>query len=297
MNFILSTDSCADLSKRYLMENHIYCIPMKRLVKGKCIDSFVEESESFYETLEQGELPETVPLGKDELQTYFESILKTEGKGDLVHIALSGGLSETCANAQAAALALNENLKGRKIVVVDSLIASPGMVMLMERLVILQKANKETDDAVKQITQMRDRLQAWVIASDLFYLKRGGRISRIKATIGTMLNIKPIIVVTRRGKLALENKIMGNKHAVDYVMGKMKELGEDANENFLKGKVYVFCTSETKLFDELKEAVKEKYPALKIQEGMVGPIIGTHLGCGVSIVCFEGAKRLNIYEK
>jgi len=130
--------------------------------------------------------------------------------------------------------------------------------------------------------------------TDLFNLRRGGRISGVKATIGTMLNIRPIIHVNSKGKLAIENKMKGNKHALNYVLKKMQELGEIGNKNFATSTIYVIRTSESPLFDELKTLIVGKYPKLKIKAGIVGPIIGTHLGCGAIALLFEGAKRLNI---
>jgi len=130
--------------------------------------------------------------------------------------------------------------------------------------------------------------------NDLFHLRRGGRISGVKATIGTILNIKPIVHLNPKGKLAIENKMKGSKHAIDYIVGKMRELGQQVNPKFLTSTVYVVRTSEGKLHEEVKTAIKEKYPDVKLKEGIVGPIIGSHLGCGGVIVIFEGAKRLDI---
>jgi len=189
---------------------------------------------------------------------------------------------------------MNKTLKGRQVYVIDSLLATGGMDMLVDELIKLRDAGKPTKEAVKRVEELRDHQQGWVIMTDLFHLKRGGRIRGAQALIGTILGIKPIICINDKGRLAIENKMRGNNNAINYLMNKMKELGENVRENFKNETIYVVRTSKSVLYDDLKNAITQKYPDKKIKEGVVGPIIGTHLGCGGALVIFEGAKRLTV---
>ena len=295
--FIISTDSCVDLFKSYLNERNIYCITMKRILNGREIEEHFDstkEFECFYDTLEKGEMSTTVAVNPQEAKEHFEEILAKEKIGDIIHIPLSSGLSITCANAEQAAAELNQTLDGRKIYVVDSFIATHGMAMLVEELIKMRDAGKSTTEAVERIKYLREHIQAWVIMGDLMHLKRGGRISGFKAAIGTLLNVKPIISVNRQGKLCIENKMKGERNAIKYVLDKMQKLGEQESEDFLNNTVYLVRTRENKLFNEFKKAVKEKYPTLRIKESLIGPIIGTHLGCSGAFVIFEGALKVDI---
>jgi len=263
---------------------------MKRIEKGEEVSEHYnspEEYDAFYEALKSGALPTTVAINPSEMQQHFEDILSKEKHGDIIHIPLSSGLSVTCDNAVKVAAEMNAKLKGRKIYVVDSLVASLGMGMLVEELITLRDKGVAADQAVKRIEKLRDHMQTWIIVDDLFHLKRGGRISGFKATLGTFLGIKPIIVVNNKGKLVIENRMRGSKNAIEYVLGKMEKMNTDT--------VYFARTSKSKLFHEFHAAIMEKFPNMKIKNGIVGPIIGSHLGCG-AVVFFEGEKRLDIHE-
>jgi len=299
-NFIVSTDSCVDLHKSYLEKHGVYYIIMKRVLNGKEVGEIFnseKEFDAFYEALKKGAKPTTVAINPFELEEHFKKILAKEKTGDIIHIPLSSGLSVTCENAIKVAEQMNKTLTNRKIYIIDSLLATGGMDMHVDELIALRDAGKTTKEAVKQIETIRDRQQAWVIMSDLFHLRRGGRISGVKATIGTILNIKPIIIVNHKGKLVIENKMRGTANAINYLLSKLETLGEKALPDFLDKTVYVMRTSSNPMFDELVAAIKKKYPGIKLKQGIVGPIIGTHLGCGGAAVVFQGAKRLEISDK
>jgi len=295
--FIISTDSCADYLNSFYGQNNVYCIIMKRIENGKEIGEIFkseEEHAKFYENIKKGALPSTTQLNSYEVQDYFENILQKESQGDIIHIPLSSGLSGTCENAKAAANEINKTLTGRKIYVVDSLLASGGMAMLVDLLIEMRDAGVDAVEAVKRVEQTRDHQQTWFIQSDLFHLKRGGRISGFKAAIGTLLGVKPIITVSKAGRLQIENTMKGGKKAIQYVLSKAEQFGEKARPDFAKGKLYLFRSSKSELYDELKKAIIEKYPQAQIREYLIGPIIGTHVGCGTAALIFEGAPRLDI---
>ena len=295
--FIISTDSCIDVYKSYLNQHNVYCITMKRVLDGKEIEEHfdtAEEFEEFYESMKKGAMSTTVAINPQEAKEHFEEILQKEKTGDIIHIPLSSGLSVTCDNLEKAAAELNKTLTGRQIYVVDSLIATHGMALLVDELIRMRDAGESTQEAVKRTEYLRDHTQAWVIMGDLMHLKRGGRISGFKATIGTLLNVKPIITINKQGKLCIENKMKGEYNAINYVLGKMQDLGEQVNKDFFNSTVYLMRTKENKLFTNFRTALKAKYPTLNIKESLVGPIIGTHLGCSGAFVLFEGAPKLDL---
>jgi len=127
--------------------------------------------------------------------------------------------------------------------------------------------------------------------TDLFHLKRGCRISPTKALIGAILNVRPIIHISRRGKLAMENRERGNFKAVKYILSRMEKYGEKFDKNC---EVWIVRTTQSELFELMKDSIRSQYPEVKIRTSIVGPIIGTHLGCGGVGVLFHGAPRLDI---
>lgn len=295
-NFIISTDSCVDHFKSYLSEKNVHYIILKRITNSIETEEMYDsetEFEAFYNDIKKGALPRTSQLNLFELQEYFASIMQG-GKGDLIHLPLSGGLSGTCENAKLAAEAVNKTLEGRKIHVIDSLSASRGMAYLVDRLIEMRDQGMKTEEAVEKIQYIRDHMQIWVIVGNLFHLKRGGRLSAIKAAVGTLIKVKPIMIINNKGKLVVENTVKGNKKSIAYLMEKLQKLGVEAKTDFFEKPIYLLHSCEKALAAELEAAIKEKYPQAKVNFGLVGPIIGTHLGDGSVAIAFEGEKTLGI---
>ena len=296
-NFIVSTDTCADMPRSWYEKNGVKYAIMKRILGGRelteCFDTDAD-FDNFYDSIKKGDMPSTTQLNPFELKDYFEKIIKDTREGDLVHVCLSSGLSATHNNAMAAAREVNKELEAggsdRRVYVIDSLIATLGQGQMVDELVTMRDAGETTRVAIEKIEELRAHQQAWVIVSDLFHLKRGGRISGAKAAIGSVLNIRPIIHLSQRGKLAMESKMRGNQKAVKYILSRMEKYGI----NLLSQTVWVVRTSKSELYDLTLSSIKSQYPTMKIRTAIVGPIIGTHLGCGGVGVLFVGAPRLDI---
>jgi len=293
--FIISVDTSADLYKDFMEKNKIHYLVMKRILDGKEIGEVYnsdKDYDNFYEELKKGALPTTVAVNTFEAKEHFEKILAKEKEGDIIHLPLSTGLSVTYDNTRAAAAEMNKALKGRKIHVVNSFSVTGITEILVHKLLELREKGVSAEQAIKAVMKLSDNLQSYVVVSDLFHLKRGGRISGMKAAIGSLLGIKPVIIVNNEGKLVINNKPKGLKNAIKYVMDQMRELGEKVRPDFATGKIYSIYTSKSELNDVLTEAIKTAYPKATIVATRIGPIIGTHVGGGASAVVFEGAPRL-----
>jgi DegV family protein with EDD domain len=303
-NFIVSCDTCADMPRSWYEKNKVPYIIMKRVVNGEvvgeCLDT-VEEFDGFYENLKKS-MPSTIALNPFELEEFFEDVLKKNKSGDLIHISLSSGLSCTYLNACLAADEINRKLEKRgetrRVHSVDSLMGTQGIGEQIDFLINLRDGGTSTADAIAQFETHRAHQQGWVIISDLQHLKRGGRIGGAKAAIGTVLNIRPIIHISQKGKLVIENKERGDLKAVRYLISRMEKYGEKyARENggdFGTSTVWVVRTSKSPLYDLLKTEVQTAFPNIKIREGIVGSVIGTHLGDRGAAILFYGHPRLDI---
>lgn len=294
--FAISVDSCVDHYKSYIEGKDVYYIILKHIIGGVPYEHMYdspEEYERFYESIRRGAMPTTSQLSPFEMQEYFERILQKEPERDIIHIPLSSGLSSTCDNAKAAAAKLNEGLSGRRIYVMDSLAATTSIALLTDRLIEMRDLWLSAAEAVKKLEYIRDRIQLWAIVGDLSHLRRGGRLSVIKATVGTILKIKPILIIDAAGKLTVECTAKGTKNAVECVLDKMKRYGPPGDSGFEKRGVYLTQTSAPETYAAFKEALLERYPRARIiKEGFTGPIIGTHVGPGTMAVVFEGKERL-----
>ena len=131
----------------------------------------------------------------------------------------------------------------------------------------------------------------WVFTSDLTYLIRGGRVSKVSGFVGSVLNICPIINVNFEGKLIPREKIRTKKKVIAQVVKRMEEYAEgglDYNQ-----KCYISnaaCLEDAK---EVARLIEERFPKLdgKVVINDIGTTIGSHTGPGTVALFFKGAKK------
>ncbi|MBP5727263.1 MAG: DegV family EDD domain-containing protein [Clostridia bacterium] len=131
------------------------------------------------------------------------------------------------------------------------------------------------------------RAQAYFIVDDLKYLKRGGRISATAATVGTMLDLKPIISEAPDGTLSASDKIRGHKKAIAFIVDKMLEFAPDPEES----PIIVLNADCLEDAQRTKALVEQKLPGANVLIENVGPVIGAHAGPGTIALCFIGTKK------
>ena len=134
---------------------------------------------------------------------YFEPILKEK---DLLFLAFSSQMSNTFQNVLAAQAELMEKYPQRKFMVVDTLsISLPQSLLIMGAQKLYEKG-APMEEVAQWVMDNRLRSHAWFTVGDLAYLRRGGRISPTSAIVGTMLDIKPILTITKAGKLEAHSR-------------------------------------------------------------------------------------------
>lgn len=291
--FTISTDNVADLFKSFMDKNKIYCLPLKRVLKGEEFAEIFDSEkdyEKFYDGIKKGALAKTSQTNPEEMAEHIKSIFAKEKEGDLIHVSISSGLSGSYESCKRAADDFNKTSKGRKVYVIDSLSASCGMNRLIFKLMELRESTNAAE-AVRIAEAIRDNLQVFFLVDDLFHLKRGGRVSAAKAVIGSILGVKPVLMINEHGKLTAIDKTRGGSKAIEWFLNKMKATAATPNEDFEKKSIFVLQTSKSELHAQLKKAIQEKYPLANVMEAQVGPIVGTHVGPGTVGIIFEGKPR------
>jgi len=296
--FIISTDSCADFLKSEMLEHNVYCLPIKRIHGDKVYEEIYDtekEFDGFYEGIKSGKLSSTSQTNPEEFLQYFNALLSEEKEGDIIHVTLSSGISGTYNCAVLASNEINETLNSRKIYIVDSLLATVGQMMLIDKLLEIN-GTIDAEKAVKVIEQLRDNQHSFFMVDDLNHLKRGGRISATKALLGTILGVKPILTFNRQGKIVPCAKAKGNAKAIKTILELAEKNKDPKNPEFVNTTVYLVRTSKSETYENLKNAVIIAYPKAIIKEAVVGPVVGTHLGCGAVGFVFAGQIRLDIAQ-
>ena len=278
--FTLSTDSTCDLYHDFIVENDIKFVPLTFTMEkdGKMeerLDNFTEYGQyvDFYNQLRAGGFSRTSMLN---YESHYQHFLKMaeEGAEDVVHFTISSGLSPTKTVAAKAAADVKKDYPKFEVYVVDPLTATAGQGALVRIALDWRNAGKTAQETYDYVNSLRLHIQHFVVANDLYYLKRGGRVSGVSAAVGTMLNIKPVLSFDCDGKLQAIDKVKGNKKAIAFIKAKMEKEGPD-DHNY----VFIVHTDNEPCAKELEEYVKERF-GIQPFVSIMGPVIGSHVGPG-----------------
>lgn len=288
LNYVFMTDSDSDLPFHLKEKYNIPVVYMPYALNGKeYFDDLGQtlDHKSYYDAMRNGANPVTSALNEAAYIDYFEPVLKS-GK-DLLFVAFSSKLSCTL---QAAGTAREELLKkypDRKITIVDTLSISGPMALLVLKAHEMYRAGKSMEEVASWLENNKLRCQAYFTVDDLKYLKRGGRISGAAAVVGTMLDLKPIIVEASDGSLQAGEKVRGRKKALAYIVDAMMKAEPDPAES----PIIVLNADAPEDAERVKASVEQKLPGATVLIEHVGPVIGAHAGPGTVALCFLGKEN------
>jgi DegV family protein with EDD domain len=293
-DFVLSACSTADLSKEYFEKRDIKYVYFHYELDGKqYLDDLGQtiSFKDFYDAMRNGSMTKTSQISMGEFIDYFEPMLQ-EGK-DILHISLSSGISGVVNSARLAKEELSEKYPERKLIVIDSLSASSGYGLLMDKLADLRDEGMSIDELAAWTEEHKLEINHWVMTGDLTYLIRGGRVSKTAGVVGGLLNICPIIEVDYMGRLISRYKIRGKSKAIQKQWSIMKELAKDG-ENYSE-KCFISnsdCIEDAKALSDLIEGGMPNLNG-KVEHFTIGTTIGSHTGPGTIALFFWGEKRKN----
>ena len=289
MDYVFMTDSDSDLPFHLKQELDIPVVEMPYSVDGKEYFDDLGQSldhKTYYDKMRAGATPTTAALNEAAYTEIFEPLL-AEGK-DILFIAFSSKMSATL---QALGRAREELLKQypeRKFRVVDTLSISAPMTILVLKAHALYRAGKSMEDVADWVEANKFHAQAWVTVEDLKYLKRGGRIKPVAAALGSLLDLKPIIIEDKDGLMVSVDKVRGRRRALSYIAEKGIANIDDPR-NACPIILHADAPEDAKL---LKDMILTKMPELgDIAVELVGPVIGAHCGPGTIAFCFFGKER------
>ena len=291
--YVFITDSDSDLAYNIADERQIPVIRMPFAVDGvEYLDENGREGEAkqkeFFDKMRAGSVPITSCLSKVNYIEFMEPFL-AKGK-DILYVAFSSKMSATLNYAREAWEELSARYPERRLIIADTLSISEPMALLVEAAHDLYLQGASMEEVEQWILDNRMKAQAWLTVDNLVYLKRGGRLSPTSAFFGSMLDIKPIIVIGRGGKMDAVEKAKGRKKAIQTIIERTAEaIGDPAGKT-----VVVMHADAPDEAQRMKEKLKEKLPGLKeIRIQMIGPVIGAHCGPGTVAFAFIGKERTN----
>ena len=275
--FLLSTDTSCDEMKSDMRSRGISYVPLTFTIDGVTYDDDFDSNEqysNFYAQLRDKKLPTTSQITPAMHSEYFNSLIE-QGATDIIHLTLSSGLSNTYNSAVMGAAETMETHPGVKIHVLDSFSATQGQAMLLDEAAMIRDSGESAEEAMKALKKTAFSIHHWFYADDLFHLCRGGRVSKVSAVIGSILKIKPVLIINDEGKLAVVHKAKGVRGALKYFTEQYEKYAADT-----KGEVYLPSADSNDVAEMFKQELESTY-GCKVKIGWVGPVIGAHTGGGM----------------
>ena len=291
-DFVLSCCSTADVTKQHFEERNISYVCFHYFLDGIQYPDDLGETipfDEFYQRMADGADTRTSQVNIDEYIDYFTPILE-QGK-DILHVCLSSGLSGSYNSARIAASDLREKYPDRKIYIVDSLGASSGFGLLVDKLADLRDEGKDIDYIYNWAEENKLKMHHWFFSTDLTFYVKGGRISKVAGLFGTALKICPLLHMDANGKLIPRSKIRGKAKVITEIVNRMIENADNGTD--YDGKCFICHSACIDDANTVADLIVKNFPKLngKPEIFSIGTTIGSHTGPGTVAVFFWGTKR------
>lgn len=286
-NYILLTDSGTDFTAELKNELDVVQLELTIIVDGEDPKPNNEvDNKELYAMLRDKKKATTSAINIEDFKNAMRSYLE-EGK-DILYLGFSSGLSSTYNAGRVACEELSEEYPDRKLYAVDTLCASLGQGLLVYYAAKMRLDGKSIEEVRDFAENNKLRLCHWFTVDDLFFLKRGGRVSAATAVLGTVLGIKPIMHVDNNGKLIKKGTVRGRKASIDTLCEKAKASTIDEKEKLVAFISHGDCEEDAKY---LAEKVKREVGFKEVVIGYVGSVIGSHSGPGTLALFYLGTER------
>lgn len=279
MKIAIVTDSTCDLAAEYLAQNDIYVLPLKVVYKDREYHDRVDiQPEEIYSRL-PGDLPTTSMPGPGEVRELFEQ-LKAKGYDHIIALHISSGLSGTLNVVRMVA----EQFPELKIEIIDSKALSLGLGFLVMKAVQLRDLGAKFADIVQQVLETQQKIKVFFVLKTLEYLKKGGRIGFVQASLGEILDIKPIISINAEGQYYTYAKARGRGMSIKKLKAIILEniQGKKINLAVMHGDAEGECLDVLHdLMQKVGDNIREHF------FGQIGPVMVVHTGPGLLGVAYQ----------
>ena len=287
-HFAIFADASSDMSPDYLKARNVRIVPMTCLSRGeepRTLTGFESDEEliAFYREMREGKMFSTSQITPGEYEETFRPVME-EGK-DIIYLALSSGLTSTVESARMAAEKLNRKLAPAKLYVVDTLSATGGVNLLIEKAVGFRDEGMEAAPAAENLTELAKQVCHVFMVTDLMHLSRGGRLSSTTAIVGTMLHVIPILIIDENGRLEVIDKKRGERSAIRELRKRFEGSWNGADH-----RMYSTHGNWPEEAVRMEEEILEKDPEARIEKRIISPVIGAHTGPGMLSIIYFGDR-------
>lgn len=289
MTIHIITDGSADLTPELAEQYGIHVVPLHVHFGEECFTSEMDTTMFYSKMKESAELPKTSSPSPGDFLDMYKSL---DSSRDILVICLSSSLSSTYSSAIMAKDIYDEEGHPNSVVVLDSRTASMGLGLLAVRASLMAKASKSLQEISSKIEESIKYTRTYFTLDTLENVIKGGRLSRIKGTVASMLNIKVLMYASEEGCVEIMEKVRGTQRALKRLVDKVGDAWHHADKEWVAF-AHSNCEDRAK---EFIRAVTEKYPFKNVLLVNMGPVIGTYAGEGGILVAFQepgAAEKVN----
>ncbi|MCR5590902.1 MAG: DegV family protein [Lachnospiraceae bacterium] len=292
MAFQIFTDTGANVTDKVRNHYGIETVPLTLIMED---EEFQFEStegfdyDEYYDKLKDGMKVSTSQINPAQFVERFEPVLK-DGR-DILYIGLSGGVTGSVNSAKIAASDLADDYPDRKIKIVDSLGASLGEGILVVEAAECRDKGMSLEETADHIDFQKYCMYQVFVVDDLKHLKRTGRISGALASLGTMMDLKPVLKGDTEGKIVVECKARGRKQAIKALAEKYRDMVVSP-ETQIVGISYGGKREDAVHLANLISKIAEPKKIWMVPHE---PVTGSHVGPGMLALYFKGADDVRAF--
>lgn len=289
MGFSIVTDSSCNLPREIIEQYDLKIISLVFQSGGKQIRSYVPgetlDLTQFYAAMRRKENITTSSVSPQDCLDIFTAELETGH--DVLYIGFSSGLSATHQTAASILQQLAAAYPKQRVRSVDSLAAALGEGLLVTHAARLREQGQDIDEVANWLLDNRLHLCHWFTVDDLFFLHRGGRVSKAAAIVGSMVGIKPVLHVDDEGHLIMKSKVRGRRASLDMLVENMAQTAIDPAHQT----VYIVHGDSASDAQYVRDRVAARFGTKDILISCLEPVIGCHSGPGTIALFYLGTQR------
>lgn len=285
MRTAIVTDSNSGITQRQAERLGIHVLPMPFMIDGKTYFEDIDlTQQEFYEKMNAGADISTSQPSPEDVTKLWDEVLKNWD--EIVHIPMSSGLSGACQTA----MMLAEDYGG-KVHVVDNHRISVTQRQSVLDAIELARAGKDGAEIKRRLEETQKDSVIYVTVDTLKCLKKGGRITSTAAALGTLLKIKPVLIILGK-KLDAFSKARTMKQAksimISAIQKDLKErLGDELCQNT---NLEIAHTQNDEAALALSGELKELFPKADIYVDHLSLSVACHIGPGA--LAIAATRRL-----
>lgn len=289
MKFEIITDSSANLTDSLIEKYGLKIISLSYFIGEEEYLSYKEgvktDYSEFYARIRKKEEARTSLANYEECMRVLRPI--AESGRDILYIGFSSALSGTFQNVSNCMQELRTKHPDQKLLCVDSLSASMGEGLLVYHALELAQRGATIEETLEWVENHKMNICQWFTVDDLFFLKRGGRLSGAAALAGSLLEIKPILHIDEEGRLVMVSKVKGRKKSLNALVQHMEETVVKIKPQ----KIFIAHGDCLEDAQYLADGIKAKLGLEDIEINYVDPVIGVHSGPGTIALFYYGKTR------